>query len=608
MKEESNTPRLRSTFGGSEPPLSRGELYLGHGAGECATSSRAQSGSRLRRDGQTRMSDLLTVLVITTMALLFGCAKDIAPPGGPADITPPDILESIPAPGAIQVNVNDPIVIEFSERINAKSVGNALFISPPLREEPRLRVKGSRLRIIPSEPLDSGKTYVVTLGSSVSDLNGNKLKNSLTLAFSTGDLIDSGVINGRIFEKQKPLSNFRIFAFKQQSWLTDSLFTIPPDYITESGDDGQFTFEFVKQGEYLVIGVEDKDRDNKISSFGERVGIPVTTTLAHPAGQGTSALALHASRYDSSMISLASCIGYSGRVVMQFSGGKLDPESVNADSIDVLTTQFELSAPISATVTEKEPDKLFIWSQRFIGDSIVTVTAHALRGQDDKRVDSTTTECTIRIRGLDTEPPDVLRPATPTNFKAVYPHDSLTLSFSEPVLIPDSALKIIVDSVTTIGARAIARTANRYAILPADSLTSDRRFKLQVNLQAITDLYGNHPKDTTYLMEFLIAGPDSMGQLTGTINCEHEPTVTVTFTGLARKIVYRHAQSSSGRFSLTMYPDQYTVTAFSDRNHNGRWDYGSLAPFNYAEPGWIVPDTLRIRARFDTEGFDLELK
>ncbi|MGB5107299.1 MAG: Ig-like domain-containing protein [Candidatus Zixiibacteriota bacterium] len=549
------------------------------------------------------MSVLLVLIVAAVMA---GCAKDIAPQGGPADITPPEIMLSTPLGGATNVDVRGEIVLEFTERINGKSVGNALFISPPLREEPRLRVKGSRLRIIPSAPLDSGKTYVVTLGSSVSDLNGNKLTNSLTLAFSTGDRIDSGSIGGRIFEKNKPAANFRVFAYAQRPWLTDSLFAVVPDYITESGTDGEFKFEFVKEGEYLVIGVEDKDRDNKIATYSERIAIPVATAMAVPPEIAVQPIAMHISRYDSAMIGLIACSGYEGQVVMQFSGGEIDPASVNVDSIEVQTSYFELSSPLAAVVFEKAADKLYLWSTRFVADSIVTVTAHALRGFADKKVDSSTTVCTIRIRGADTEAPELLD--KPSGLTVVYPHDSLRVTFKEPVTISEGGVEIDVDSMTTVGAKAVATKAYRYSILPLDTAPYDQRLKLRIDPAAVIDLAGNVSKDSVIEMYYMVANPDSMGNLSGTINFEHEREVTVSFTGLARKIVYTHVQTANGGFALRMFPDQYIVSAFADRNRNGRWDYGSLTPFGFAEPGWVVPDTLRVRARFDTEGYDLELK
>ena len=565
--------------------------------------------SHRERDRAAAISTvLMAVFAIVVAMLLIGCAKDVAPQGGPADLTPPEILQSTPAPGAIGVGVNDVIEVEFTERINGKTIGNALFISPPLKEEPRLRVKGSRLRIIPSVPLDSGKTYVVTLGASVSDLNGNKLKNSLTLAFSTGAQIDSGSISGRIFDKLKPAPNFRIFAYEKKSWLTDSLFAVVPDYITESGTDGEFTFQFVREGEYLVIGVEDKDRDNKISSYTERVGIPVAPAFALPAEVKSDAMAMHVSRYDSSMISLATCLGYEGRVLMQFSGGKLDTASVRRDSILITMSDGTTYLPDDAALFEKEPEKLYIWSKHFVNDSIVTVTVFGLRGVDDKRVDSASTMCIIRIRGVDGDLPEVANKSAAAGSKMIYPGDSLRLEFSEPVVITDSAITIRIDSMRTIDAAAIATTPRRFAIVPSDSLPFETRVKLIADLTKIRDLYGNAPKDSTHQFDFALASPDSMGNLSGTINFEREQGVTLRFTGMLRKLVYTHLQSESGRFSLAMYPDMYTFTAYADRNRNGRWDYGALSPFSFAEPGWIVPDTLRVRARFDTEGFDLDLK
>ena len=40
-----------------------------------------------------------------------------------------------------------------------------------------------------------------------------------------------------------------------------------------------FEFKYMRPGEYLVLGVEDKDRDNKINGESERVALPIRCRL-----------------------------------------------------------------------------------------------------------------------------------------------------------------------------------------------------------------------------------------------------------------------------------------------------------------------------------------
>jgi hypothetical protein len=63
-----------------------------------------------------------------------------------------------------------------------------------------------------------------------------------------------------------------------------------------------------------------------------------------------------------------------------------------------------------------------------------------------------------------------------------------------------------------------------------------------------------------------------------------------------------------GPLRWSLYPDKYLVRAFADDNRNGRWDLGSLLPFRFAEPGWAVRDTVRIRARFEHTDYRFEFE
>ena len=55
-------------------------------------------------------------LYLAAVILLLSCAAVMAPPGGPKDITPPELIETSPPDGSINYAGNQ-IVLEFSEYI-----------------------------------------------------------------------------------------------------------------------------------------------------------------------------------------------------------------------------------------------------------------------------------------------------------------------------------------------------------------------------------------------------------------------------------------------------------------------------------------------------------
>ncbi len=540
------------------------------------------------------------------MLLLVSCAKDIAPPGGPPDTKPPTILATSPVEGDTLIPVDANIRIMFSERIQAKAAAGALFISPPLKAEPRVKVKGAMLIIDPAINFEPDKTYVVTIGASLTDQVGNRMTSSTAFAFSTGRQIDSATVKGIVYNQFRPEPNFRVFAYEMKPWLYDSLFAIVPDYITETGKDGHFEFKYMRPGEYLVLGVEDKDRDNKINGESERVALPNSTAFAKKITEPATDYSLYVSKYDSLNFTFANCHGIAGAVTMEFSGGKLDAATINPDSIRISPRNGEIFAPKTAVVFDQQSDKLYFWSDRLLPDSSFYIRVSGLHSIEGRHLDGDTAACDVRLREVDAEKPTVVSRSPAADRFLILPSETLSVVYSEPIAIQTGAAKIVVDSTLSIGVRAVAGLGTEYSFIPDDSLPANRRLKFVMQNRMVTDLYGNSPADSLFQFDFTVTSPDSLGLLTGTI--ESTDTVTYLLQGLYKKMKYRFSYSGTEHYRWQLYPDSYTLYAFADQNHNRRWDLGTLAPLSFAERGWIVADTIKIRARFEREGFDLNLK
>jgi hypothetical protein len=548
-----------------------------------------------------------SIWVTGMLTLLFvACAKDEAPPGGPPDTKPPTILATIPVEGDTLIPIDANIRITFSERIQAKAAAGALFISPPLKAEPQVKAKGAMLIIDPAVNFEPDKTYVVTIGASLSDLVGNRMISSAAFAFSTGSHIDSATVKGIVYNQFRPEPNFRVFAYELKPWLYDSLFAIVPDYITESGKDGHFEFKYMRPGEYLVLGVEDKDRDNKINGESERVALPNSTAFAKKITEPAIEYSLYVSKYDSLNFALANCHGSVGAVTVEFSGGKLDEATIIPDSITIAPRNGETFTPDTAIVFNKEPDKLHLWSKRLLADSSFHLKIAGLRSLEGRHLDGDTAACDVRLREVDEDKPTVISRSPAADRLLILPSETLSVVYSEPMTIQPGATKIVVDSTLSIGVRAVTGLGTEYYFFPEDSLPANRRLKFVMQNQMVTDLYGNSPADSLFRFDFTVMSLDSLGLVTGTI--ESNDTVIFLLQGLNKKMKYTFSVSGTEHYRWQLFPDSYTLYAFSDQNHNRRWDMGTLAPLSFAERGWIVTDTIKVRARFEREGFDLNLK
>ncbi|MGH8015619.1 MAG: Ig-like domain-containing protein, partial [Candidatus Zixiibacteriota bacterium] len=164
-----------------------------------------------------RTSAVEFLIIFSFLFLLLNCAELAPPPGGEEDRTSPTLIRTLPENKSIHVTSGREITFWFSEGISKPSISKPVFISPRQEQNPELKWKSDRLIVKLAEPFDSNQTYVVTLTSEISDWRRNKMDSTVSIAFSTGDRIDSGSISGFVLAYGKPKSGVLVGLFEQSS-------------------------------------------------------------------------------------------------------------------------------------------------------------------------------------------------------------------------------------------------------------------------------------------------------------------------------------------------------------------------------------------------------
>ena len=131
-----------------------------------------------------RFQHLVIALFVLTV---LSCAKQGFPPGGPVDKIPPSLVKSTPSQLAVNVPKKEPVVFEFSESMDTKSVEDNLFIVPIPSSWPEYEWKSKDKELILhfEQPFRENTTYVISVGSKACDLRRNQLEESIMLSFST---------------------------------------------------------------------------------------------------------------------------------------------------------------------------------------------------------------------------------------------------------------------------------------------------------------------------------------------------------------------------------------------------------------------------------------
>lgn len=209
------------------------------------------------------------------LPLLFSpsCANTTTPPsGGKKDTLPPVIIGLNPLPGATNVPVHKTeIAIRFDEYVKVKDPKN-IFLSPPLSKAPKYKMRGKTLVVYFEEDLAENTTYTLDLTGAVTDNNEGNLFPGFTLAFSTGDRLDSMVVTGTVRDCNtlQPIKGATVMLYKD---LSDSAVIVSrPDAAVKTDDWGYFSLRNVADTLYRLYAVVDETGNNLYDLDNDRIG------------------------------------------------------------------------------------------------------------------------------------------------------------------------------------------------------------------------------------------------------------------------------------------------------------------------------------------------
>jgi len=134
--------------------------------------------------------------------------------------------------------------------------------------------------------------------------------------------------------------------------------------------------------------------------------------------------------------------------------------------------------------------------------------------------------------------------------------------------------------------------------------------QFRLNLLGLTDKAGNACLDTTYEFSFRTFNSAETGAIGGLIT-GGKGRIRVTampLTGRGEDGAGVTAAEDGSYIIDALRAGKYVVWAFIDRDNNNLYGYGSLLPFSFAERFTFSPDTVEVRARWETGAIDFEFK
>ena len=542
-----------------------------------------------------------------SLFLVTGCAEVSAPPGGEVDRQAPRVIKTYPETASTGVAPSNEITFWFSEGITPPRTEKAVFITPRPEIEPKLKWKTDRLTIELSEPFEPNQTYVVTLSANIKDWRNNRMDSSVTLAFSTGEIIDSGSVGGVVFHKENPRRGLLVGLYESKnSGESINFDSVYASYLTSTATDGSFRFRYLPNRHFQLVAFEDINRNEKFNPEREPYGLS-DREIDFGSGQSLDNLFLELTDDVSDSVAVIAASKTSDGLIkvrlnkaVRTSGVAAVSLTSTVDSNIFVSRSFkesslELSAVYTFFVRDVDTgsyDLNFIYNN---GNDTLSFQSLHLSATDDKSAPSL----------FFFEPED----------KIHFLKDlSISATFSEPIdrsRLTDQTFVLFnsEESLSSLNYEWINDFTLK--LIPENSLSEGESYRFLIAEFELSDLAGNLMGDSITEKKFRLIDRDSLGSVSGSVVSNlakiDSGSLRISFKSLKGKQSY-HLRLLNKTFKIELPAGKYLLSGYIDEDDSGERGKGSASPYMLAETYFKYDDTLSVRARFETAGIKLEVK
>jgi len=534
--------------------------------------------------------------------IIFSCANPVPPTGGPKDLDPPILLNTIPENKSLNFNGSE-ISLEFDEYIKEENLLTQLMITPNLKGNYTYRVNRTQIIIRFDTPFDSVTTYTLNFREGIKDITEGNVPPNLKFVFSTGDYLDSASIRGtvRALLSKKLLEDITISLYKYPD--TISIFDAPPRYSTITDEEGIFLIENIKNGNYSIFSLNDENRNLTLESRSEGYGFlekSMEITDSIPSFE------MFVFNLDTRPIVLQN-----SRPV----GSNYDIKFNKAISSYRIITEIQ---DLQSNLVE-EQETLRIYRNESITDSLGMqfVVYDSLQQSLDTLV-------YVKFEESTRKPEEFTATLTPANSE-VNKEWKGSLEFNKPISsINYDSIYFRFDSLYAIPLTETNFTPNyskdHYRLnfnfrsyLTEDSIFSNWNapFELVISKGSILSVENDSIKSMT--REYSFKDPKDYGILRGTIRTDQQTyflqLIDQSFEVLEEQYI-RASEPFSYEFNH-IEPGTYSIRILVDENSNGTWDAGNILLNQLPEKVHLFfhpnveSEEIKLRANWEQAGLDL---
>jgi hypothetical protein len=549
------------------------------------------------------------------IAVTLSCAKQLPPPGGPVDKTPPEVAKISPEPGAINVPTDARIDVLFSEGMSRKTVEDAIFISPLPSERIFYKWKGKRFRISFGDTLKENRTYVLTIGAKSTDLRNNKMKDSFSMAFSTGDHIDDGQIAGAVYG-QSGVEGTLVCAYLIQDSLAVDPTKVLADYYTQCNQQGDFRLMYVAPGDYRLFAIRDRDGNRKYNRGIDALGVTTKDISLTSENEFIEDINFQITVEDSIPPAVKAVYAINqANLVIRFSEEIADFDEKNPETHFKIFADKELETHLKIMECFKnsvDPSSLFLMTenQAVIDYKFI---AQNIRDKAGNVIDTLSNNFVfLGNTNPDTTRPTIVSTAIKDSTTGIPLDYHIRFSFSEAMDQLSFEKHFGVIESDSLAVPASFHWTNPADVLfqPGRSFKSLTWYTIYIEIDSILDRSGNSIADSIKKIHFRALNEDTLSAISGVIvDANEQGRGRLFLTAKSEQNSYHAILNAPGEYRFEkILPGIYTINGFRDADSNGVYSYGRAFPFHPAERFFYFADSIKVRSRWPNEGNDIVFK
>ena len=518
-------------------------------------------------------------LISFVLVSSFQCARRSLPTGGFKDTLPPNIVNTSPKMNTVFFD-KEKITITFDEYIKLVDLNKQLIISPPLEPNKyKVKPQGTVSKKIQIELLDSlleNTTYTFNFGESIIDNNEGNLLPFFNYAISTGAIIDSLEIRGKITDSYERITDSytSVYLYPIDSTYTDStIFLKKPFYATSTLDSTAYNFRNLRPDKYQIVAIKDISGNYIFDQSVDKIGF-IEEPITLP---GDSVINFRIFKEVPNLYWSRPFFINKNKIGFGYFG-KPEPSAIKVQSKVPRNFRYIINK-------DRKTDTLNFWFRGSMIDSI----KFGIKEKD------TTKTYTIQIKDIK---PDslVISSITKNSIELI---DSFKIKSSLPIV------KVNMDLINIVGLDSLEVQFEAFLdknydelALTFDALPNDN-YKIEFLPDAMVDFWGQTHDTLRYSVK---TRPISdYGNLYLQILREDKSPFILELVDLKGKVLRRYDKINDSDYYEFKYllPGKYLFRYIRDKNGNKKWDTGNYLKKIQPEIVYYSTDTIDLRANWD---------